>query len=188
MVRPAPAPPPWPSSVHPEPDDVSLRPGDWFVGRAPAIVRTVLGSCVSVTLWSPRALAGAMSHSLLATRGRARLAGEALDGRYGDEALRLMVAGLARLGVHPRECEAKIFGGGRMFGHRDAGADVGQRNGEAAREQLLGLGIEVVSEGLFGQGHRQIAFDVADGSVWARQVRPRPPAAPLPLFTAARTE
>lgn len=33
-------------------------------------------------------------------------------------------------------------------------------------------GIEVVSESLFGEGHRQIAFDVGTGHVWSRQVRP----------------
>jgi chemotaxis protein CheD len=49
---------------------------------------------------------------------------------------------------------------------------VGRRNGEAARKLLKAHGIEVVSESLFGDGHRQIAFDIASGDVWARQLPP----------------
>jgi chemotaxis protein CheD len=49
---------------------------------------------------------------------------------------------------------------------------VGQRNGEAARQLLAQEGIEVVTESLFGVGHRQIIFNVSNGDVWSRQIRP----------------
>ena len=32
--------------------------------------------------------------------------------------------------------------------------------------------LEVISESLFGEGHRQIAFDIGSGNVWVRQVPP----------------
>jgi chemotaxis protein CheD len=72
------------------------------------------------------------------------------------------------------QCRAKIFGGGDMFPSQKTHptSAIGRRNGEAARELLLQQGIEVLSESLFGEGHRQIAFDVATGNVWSRQVRP----------------
>jgi len=49
---------------------------------------------------------------------------------------------------------------------------VGQRNGEAALALLQEHGIDVVSQSLFGIGHRQIVFDVSKGDVWSRQVTP----------------
>ena len=49
--------------------DVFLQPGEYVVGDAALRVRTMLGSCVSVTLWSPARRVGAMSHFLLASRG-----------------------------------------------------------------------------------------------------------------------
>jgi chemotaxis protein CheD len=154
------------------PAEVFLKPGQYFVGNAGHRIRTVLGSCVSVTLWSPLQRVGAMSHFLLATRSGATP--QALDARYGDEALQLMLLELARLGVAAAQCQAKIFGGGEMFPQRMAGAlAVGRRNGEAARGLLLQRGIEAVSESLFGEGHRQIVFDVASGHVWSRQVPPQ---------------
>ena len=152
--------------------DIFLQPGEYFVGDAGCRIRTLLGSCVSVTLWHPRLRVGAMSHFLLASRGATRKF--ELDGRYGEEAMSLMLRELVRADVEPKQCEAKIFGGGDMFpgtGRTDA-LSIGRKNGETARRLLRGFGFRIVSESLYGAGHRQIIFDVASGDVWARQVKP----------------
>ncbi|OZI32510.1 chemotaxis protein CheD [Bordetella genomosp. 10] len=156
--------------------DVFLQPGDYFVGDAEFRVRTILGSCVSITLWHPRRREGAMSHFLLASRPRHGNA--PLDGRYGAEVVQLMLQELEQKGIRVRECEAKIFGGGNMFPgrrHPHVG-DIGRRNGEAARKLLRQRGISVRSEHLFGSGHRQVIFNIATGDVWVRQVSPLAPA------------
>jgi chemotaxis protein CheD len=153
--------------------DIFLLPGELFVADAGYQIRTILGSCVSITLWHPRLHIGGMSHFLLPTRGASSTAPKELDGHYGDEALELMFRDLRANGVEPRQCEAKIFGGGNMFPGRMKveGQHVGRRNGEAARELLAQHSIPVVKESLFGVGHRQIIFDVSKGDVWARQVK-----------------
>ncbi|MCE4557772.1 chemotaxis protein CheD [Pelomonas cellulosilytica] len=161
--------------------DIFLRPGEYFVGDESHRIRTLLGSCVSVTLWSPQRRVGAMSHFLLATRCHSGRPAAELDGRYGDEALHLMLGELARDDVRPAQCQAKIFGGGEMFSTRTSVGHktIGRRNGEAAREMLQSRGIQVVSESLFGRGHRQIIFDVHSGNVWSRQISPKANAATL---------
>ncbi|APW48271.1 chemotaxis protein CheD [Rhodoferax antarcticus] len=153
--------------------DIFLQPGELFVGDAAFQIRTILGSCVSITLWHPQACVGGMSHFLLPTRTEP-VAAQVLDGRYGDEALRWMMKDLKAAGINPRQCQAKIFGGGNMFPDqmRASAITVGQRNGEAARLMLQNQGIEVLSESLFGVGHRQIIFNVSNGDVWSRQIRP----------------
>jgi chemotaxis protein CheD len=153
--------------------DVTLRPGEYAVGDASVCMRTLLGSCVSITLWHPHKRIGAMSHFMLAARG-AGMPGP-LDARYGEEALMLMLRDLDRAGVSAARCEAKIFGGGNMFPEQEClrgAVQVGRKNGEAARALLQSRGIGVHSESLFGVGHRQIVFDVASGDVWARQIQP----------------
>jgi chemotaxis protein CheD len=153
--------------------DIFLQPGELFVADAGYQIRTILGSCVSITLWHPETGLGGMSHFLLPTRG-IQVKHENLDGRYGDEALQMMITDLRMRGVDPTECQAKIFGGGNMFpgmGHA-SGIKVGHRNGIAAREMLRERDIAVVTESLFGIGHRQIIFDLSRGDVWARQVKP----------------
>ena len=152
---------------------IFLQPGDWYVADAEYQIRTILGSCVSITLWHPATRIGGMSHFLLPTRG-ATAKDQPLDGRYGDEALQLMLNKLTNAGISPADCQAKIFGGGNMFpAQMRAGAtNVGQRNGEAARALLLENGIPIMSECLFGIGHRQVVFDVSRGDVWSCQVKP----------------
>jgi len=162
------------------PTEIFLQPGEHFVGDASLRLRTMLGSCVAITLWHPQQRIGAMSHFLLAERG-ARSGSGRPDGRYGEEALALMVEELAERGVAAAECEAKIFGGGDMFPAQRAPASVtvGRRNGEAARDMLAARGIAVSREHLFGEGHRQVIFDVGSGIVWVRQIptRVEPPEA-----------
>jgi len=152
--------------------DVFLQPGKFFVAQGSCRIRTLLGSCVAITLWHPRKRIGAMSHFLLGSRGQRPVI--ELDGRYGDEAMLLMLGELARLDVKPMHCEAKLFGGGNMFPQpsRVHSPTVGENNGECAHRLLCAHGIQIVSENLFGEGHRQIIFDVARGDVWARQIKP----------------
>ncbi len=160
--------------------DRFLKPGEQAVGDARHRLRTLLGSCVSITLWQPQRRVGAMSHFLLPRRQRLSVPGrkDALDARYGEEALALMVQGLARHGIDVRQCVARLFGGGDMFPNQPRrplalpSGNVGRRNGEAARSLLQQLGVAIASENLFGAGHRRIAFDIASGEVHSHQVRP----------------
>jgi len=128
----------------------------------------LLGSCVSITLWDPSRRIGAMSHFLLSDRERASEGTP--DARFAEEALALMLRDLAREGVMPRDCQAKLFGGGDMFAGRlgSNGSKLGERNGEAARALVRAHGIPIVSESLFGEGHRQLIFDIETGNVWLR--------------------
>ena len=149
--------------------DIYLLPGECFVGDARHRIRTVLGSCVSITLWHPQRRIGAMSHFLLSHRGKQGLA--ELSGRYGEDAMVLMAGQLQSHGVQPHDCQAKIFGGSMMFPkiERRGLQAIGRSNGEEAEKLLQRYGVPVVSRSLFGVGHRQIVFEVATGDVWVKQ-------------------
>jgi len=163
--------------------DVFLMPGDYFVGDERYRVRTLLGSCVSITLWHPALRVGAMSHFLLpggsAERKRNRNSPHAdKPGMYGADAMDLLLAGLQAHGVPAVQCQGKIFGGGAMFPRSDKVRDIGLQNGDFARELLQKHGIQVVSESLFGEGHRQLIFTIRSGEVLSRQVPPDPATTP----------
>lgn len=152
------------------PFEVWLQPGEFAVAQAPCQIRTLLGSCVSVTLWHPRLKIGAMSHFLLWSRSRGD---RRPDARYGADAMAMMSSQLGQAHAPASECQAKIFGGGRMFPQHDrpgGEGGIGQQNGLAARGMLQEMNVQVVSESLFGVGRRSIVFDVANGDVWVRQV------------------
>ena len=153
--------------------EIYLLPGDYYVGHAGCRIRTLLGSCVSIALWHPALRVGAMSHFLLSSRGP-RSSG-ALDARYAEEAMTLMLRGLVAERVDPHECQAKLFGGGNMFpGLAVAhGENVGRKNGEAARMLVRAQNIPIVAESLWGVGHRRVIFDIASGDVSLLHVRPK---------------
>jgi chemotaxis protein CheD len=154
----------------PKPIDIFLMPGDFFVGDERYRVRTLLGSCVSITLWHPRFRIGAMSHFLLPGYSRKSNAGK--SGIYGIDAMNLLLAGLASRGVPLNQCQGKIFGGGAMFPRSDKVKDIGRQNGDCAHDLMQQHGINVVSESLFGEGHRQLIFNIRTGEVLSRQVPP----------------
>ncbi len=149
--------------------EIFLQPGELYFGKAGTWIRTVLGSCVSITVWQPRLRVGGMCHYMLPHRG-AKAAGP-LDGRYGDEAVALLLRDLATVGVSPRDCEAKLFGGGNMFPKALAGRDtmnVSARNIQAGRELTDRHGFRMVAEHVGGIGHRTLIFDIATGSAWLK--------------------
>ena len=85
--------------------EIFLHPGEYVMAGALCRITTLLGSCVAITLWHPARRVGAMSHFLLASRGPRKR--NQLDGRYGDEALALMLEQLTRLNVPAHECQGE---------------------------------------------------------------------------------
>lgn len=155
--------------INPAAIDIFLQPGEVYFGDRGTRIRTVLGSCVSITFWHPRLLLGGMCHYMLPERGTAGAGGA--DGRYADEAVDLLFAEMRAAGTRPREYQAKIFGGGRMFSFATGGLlDIGSRNIETGRRLLRSHGLEPAGEHLAGVGHRSIIFDVASGDVWVRHM------------------
>lgn len=147
------------------PPEIFLHPGEFHFGAAPARIGTLLGSCVSITLWQPRHRVGGMCHILLPCRQRSAIM--ALDGRYADEAVELFVHELRRHRIAPVSCQVKLFGGGNMFASPGpAGSQVGRRNIDAARQVLAHHGFTVLAEHVGGTSHRRLFFDLASGHVW----------------------
>lgn len=163
--------------LHKDRVEHSLLPGQVWFGQAPAQVSTLLGSCVAITLWHPPSKQGGMCHFMLPERPPTQSrAGLGLDGRYGDEALRLLLRCAERAGCPVAECEFKLFGGGHMFDRESSltplSMSVNARNVEQALWLTQRHGLHVTAEHLGGEGHRQIRFDLNNGDVW---VRFRPP-------------
>jgi len=150
----------------PEPlREVVLNPGEFHFGGGRTRISTLLGSCVSITLWHPRQRIGGMCHFMLC--GRQRPAAAPLDGRYADEAFALFLERVAAAGTQATAYQAKLFGGANML--RDLAGeniDIGRRNVARARELLAMHNIALLSEHVAGSGRRKLHFDLWSGDVW----------------------
>lgn len=164
-------------------NEVYLQPGQYWFGSGAVRVRTLLGSCVAITLWHPHERLGGMCHFLLPEPppSQAAFARGAPDGRYATDAMRWLAARIGARGMRCGAFEAKLFGGGRMF---DAGGSVQEGNIAMARALLARYRVGVRAEHLGGEGHRHLVFDVATGDAWLRHTPPRGERV-LPLGSAA---
>jgi chemotaxis protein CheD len=146
--------------------DVVLHPGDFFFGGTGARVHTLLGSCVSVTVWHPVRQVGGMCHYVLPQLRRPATS-PGLDGRYADHAVRMFLREIARHGTSPAEYETRMYGGGRQFPPHQRGRapDVARDNIEAGLDLLGRFGFRLVRTDVGGIGPRRLAFDIATGEV-----------------------
>lgn len=151
------------------PTDIYLLPGELYFAAANTRIHTILGSCISISLWHPLLRIGGMCHFMLPSRGKA--AGTRLDGRYADEAIQLIQREIQKNHTHPAAYQVKLFGGGNMFQAFCSGKamDVASDNIKAARALLNQGEFHIAAEDVGGKGHRRIIFDVYDGNVWVKR-------------------
>jgi chemotaxis protein CheD len=145
--------------------EVYLKPGDFCFGEGKLRITTVLGSCVSITLWHPRLVHGGMCHYMLPSRFEPR--GDApLDGKYGEEAMQLFLQELRKRNTQPAQYRVNVYGGGNMFSEAaPKGMDIGQQNIDTALRLLQQHGFSIACEHLGSFGRRKLAFDVWSGEV-----------------------
>lgn len=156
------------------PREIFLQPGDWHFGGPDLVLRTLLGSCIAITLWHPQRRIGGMCHFLLPQRAAAQKA--ILDGRYGEEAVAALSAALRQEHSNPSEYHCKIFGGGNMLSSGNGGdsspaepcVDVACRNVRAAVQLVRDAGFTLHALHAGGKGHRNLRFDLQNGEVLLR--------------------
>lgn len=146
--------------------EVVLNPGDFYFGGHDTRIHTLLGSCVSVTLWHPRLLVGGMCHYMLPHQ-RIPSARRGLDGRYADHAIRMFLNEMERIGTRAGEYVAHLYGGGNQFPpfQRGRAPDVARDNIEAGLTLLDRFGFRLARTDLGGTGPRRLTFEIATGEV-----------------------
>jgi chemotaxis protein CheD len=152
--------------------DLHLLAGQLYFGTQAARVRTLLGSCVAVTLWHPQRRIGGMCHFLLPSRTRD--ATMPRDGRFGEEAIGLMVEALLRAGTRPQEYEAHLYGGAdTMPDHVGVKLNVGERNIELGWALIEDHGFQLMAVDVGDEVPRNVSMDMLTGQVEMRRGQPR---------------
>lgn len=153
---------------------IIIHAGEYCFDKTGTHVHTLLGSCISITMWHPVLKIGGMCHFALA-RPDNNPPGERFDPRYAEDCLELFKRSAAKNRTKITDYEVKIFGGGNMYDrYPDPDLDdiekqpIGEKNATAAFNLLMneGVDIEVAHVGEFG--HRRIVFDISTGDVWVR--------------------
>ncbi len=157
-----------------------LKEGELLIMDKPAIVSTVLGSCIAVTLFNKRTGLAGICHALLPQCTKMNFKkdmeiqpNDECDNcpdtfRYADCAVFMMVEAFSRFGVAPQETEVRLFGGAKtMLTHSSRAAKyfVGRQNIETARMVLEYCHLTLASSGVGGSMGRKIIFNTKTGKV-----------------------
>jgi chemotaxis protein CheD len=153
---------------------VKIVAGEFFATADATAISTVLGSCVSVCLYDKASGIGGMNHYMLPEQMQGTCAADcgALClgsgcARYGNCAMRRLLARLEELGADPRRLEAKLFGAGRVM----AGVtDIGAQNASFALRYLEQRRIPVVASDLGESWPRKVIFFPATGRAFVRRI------------------
>lgn len=144
---------------------INLNVGQIAIVSDPAVISTVLGSCVSICLFSPKGIAG-MIHYALPYQLEHNLEEDPL--RYGDQAIPILINEVKKLTMEPLSIfKAKIIGGANCLVRANGGGfnNIGEQNIQMARDILKTVNIEVVGEHVGGEVGRKVYFYTADGRV-----------------------
>jgi chemotaxis protein CheD len=149
-------------------DSLFLHPGELYAGRRPLRIRTILGSCVAITLWHPGTLMAAMCHYVLAARLRQDpVPGPRdCDGRYGTDALQFLQSAALATDRNLLQFQVGVFGGSTI--HQSAQArmpSVGACNIELARRRLQAFGFRLSQLDVGGTGSRVLELDTLSGVI-----------------------
>ncbi len=165
--------------MSPNENDLSviyLKSGELHFSEKPSSVMTVLGSCLSVTMFHRKARVGAICHGLLPKCRERALCGRpcAEQAKYVECAILMMVKLFDENKLKRSELEVKVFGGADMFSMRLGGRNsisVGRQNIEIARQTLEKAGLRVIAMDVGGAAGRKLFFNTATGDVLMKRLQ-----------------
>lgn len=153
-------------------DKVYLKPGELYIGEEPTQVITVLGSCVSVTLFSRRLRIGAICHGTLPhcrkRSGCVALCEEAF--KFVDCSVHYMLAKFKSYGIADSEIEVKLFGGADTLSSKKENT-IGSMNVKMALEIIRQVNLRIIAADVGDSFGRKIIFLTHTGDVYLKRLK-----------------
>ncbi len=160
-----------------------LKPGELHIARDPLIISTVLGSCVSVTMFSRRLRMGGICHAVLPSSESAerrccpvncmKCNDKNTSFRYVDCSIIYMLGQFTMYGISKSEIEVKMFGGADMIvsTYESGFTSVAKKNIECAIRTLRQNNINLLSCDTGGIAGRKIHFNTHSGEVLLKHLK-----------------
>jgi chemotaxis protein CheD len=149
---------------------VNIHIGQMHASQHPAVIYTLLGSCVAVCLFDPVARVGGMNHILLP--GSADLRHQAQAARYGDNAIAMLLKKVLNVGASRQRVVAKAFGGAHLFKDMSLENSTGLKIVDAVLACLKREGLRLVNQDLAGNFTRKLFFHTDTGEAYMKRLQP----------------
>lgn len=156
----------------------TVRIGKVCLGRAPNILKAVLGTCVGIAfVWRERDLCG-LAHCLLPRPGEGHEpgAGQGVGAKYVSQAVPSLIRLMKILPENISAVRVEIAGGGLVLGPLGReGMHIGSENVRAAREILNESGFEIHGDQTGGSASRKMQIDCQTGDVTVNELAKEEP-------------
>ena len=146
-----------------------LKPGEVIISASPILVRTILGSCVAITMFSQQRQVGAICHAMLPSP-RERESSPL----YVDTAIRCIYQKMVEYDAQD-DLVVKMFGGAQILACTDIRItySVGEQNIMQAQETLNSLGLDAIIADVGGSSGRKLLFSIKTGDVYLHRLHTR---------------
>lgn len=151
---------------------VYLKPGELCIAGEPTTVITVLGSCVSVTLFSRRLRLGAICHGAMPHCRKVKKCHELCEDafKYVDCSLHYMIARMRGCGCLDNEIEVKLFGGADTLSSKKENT-IGSMNVKMALEIIRHEHLRIIAADVGDSFGRKIIFLTHTGDVFLKRLK-----------------
>lgn len=131
-----------------------------------------LGSCVGVAIRDPVTKIGGLVHVMLPDSTAMKTTAPQNIAKFADTGVTELVVQMERLGAKRSRMVAKIAGGANMFNFQGANSvgQVGERNVEAVKRQLMRLKIPLMAEDTGANYGRTVTFFPETGDFHIRAI------------------
>ena len=150
-------------------ETVKILPGEYYVTSEGEMIVTTLGSCIAACIRDTVLGVGGMNHFMLPHSKEGEWAGFNQATRYGNFAMERLINDILMAGGKKNRLEAKLFGGGQMFGEFSV-TDVGRQNARFAEEYLRTENIMLMAADVGGPYSRKVYFDPKTGKVMVKKL------------------
>ena len=139
-----------------------LMPGHMYFGKEQPGVKTLLGSCIAVTLWHPYKLVGGMCHITLPGTNP-----KDMNPKYAYGAINTFLKEIAAHQTRPQDYITQIYGGGKMTSVDDSPSmrDIGNKNAWKTLELLAHNKFRLSHMDILDTKYRHIEMNLHTGRV-----------------------
>jgi len=131
-----------------------LNPGELIFSKKEIVIKTILGSCVAVSLHDKKNKYGGMCHFLLPESEQ-----NVISTKYGNIAVLTLIKKFLKAGCSVESMEASIIGGAFIMFNEKEIFFIGDRNSEIARQILKNHKIKIKSINTGGEHGKRVIFN-----------------------------
>ncbi len=147
---------------------IYLNQGELYYSDKPAIVRTLLGSCVSVTFYNKRTHYAGIIHAMYPEYKPESDENPLL---YVDYAIRRLIENFSEKDINPEEIEVKLFGGGDVIKIKRENHSIGYKNVLSALNTLKEFNLAITSVDVRNDFGRLLYFHTDSGKIYLKKIQ-----------------